>query len=101
MLPTIVFPTSDDSAIHAPTQLDTAPYHDLGDVAPGGRESFCLDPGTEICWRSRLYARSPQTHQQLQLHRKFNLWAFPDQNGKPYNRLRLALDVDGGQLRLF
>jgi hypothetical protein len=45
--------------------------------------------------------QQPPREQQLQLHRKFSLWAFPDQNGRPYNRVGLALNIDDGQLVLF
>lgn len=43
----------------------------------------------------------PPWKQQFGLHRKFNLWAFPDQQGGPYNRVELALNVDDGQLGFF
>ncbi len=39
--------------------------------------------------------------QEFKLHRKFNLWAFPDKEGKPYNDVSLALRVDDGQMSLF
>lgn len=39
--------------------------------------------------------------QEYQLLRKFNLWAFPDENGRPYNPSVSALDEPGAQLRLF
>ncbi len=45
--------------------------------------------------------RRPPWLQQFKLHRKFSLWAFPDQEGKPYNRVPLALQVDDGQTSLF
>jgi len=45
--------------------------------------------------------QQPPWKQQFQLHRKFNLWAFPDQDGRPYNRVGLALNIDDGQLGLF
>jgi hypothetical protein len=41
--------------------------------------------------------RRPPWQQEFKLHRKFNLWAFPDQNSKPCNRVPLALQVDDGQ----
>ncbi|MGQ9694956.1 MAG: hypothetical protein ACUVWV_09450 [Thermodesulfobacteriota bacterium] len=37
--------------------------------------------------------------QQLSLYRKFNLWAFPDKDGRPYNNLPLLLK-DDSQLAL-
>lgn len=36
----------------------------------------------------------PSRQQEFKLRRKFNLWAFPDRDGKPYNRVPLALRVD-------
>ncbi|WP_447973909.1 hypothetical protein [Nitrospira sp. Kam-Ns4a] len=44
--------------------------------------------------------QQPPWNQQFGLHRKFNLWAFPDQHGRPYNRVGLALTVNDGQMRL-
>lgn len=43
----------------------------------------------------------PPWRQKLGLHRKFNFWAFPDHDGKPYNRVRLALQIDDGQAGVF
>lgn len=45
--------------------------------------------------------QQPPWKQQFDLHRKFNLWAFPDQQGRPYNRVELALNIDDGQTGLF
>jgi len=45
--------------------------------------------------------RRPPWEQEFKLHRKFNLWAFPDKEGKPYNRVPLALRVDDGQMSFF
>jgi len=45
--------------------------------------------------------QQPPWKQQFQLHRNFSLWAFPDQNGRPYKRVALALHIDDGQLGLF
>ncbi|WNC60568.1 hypothetical protein RHJ80_01030 [Thermosynechococcus sp. QS41] len=45
--------------------------------------------------------QQPPWQQKFGLHRKFNLWAFPDQNGSPYNKVKLALNIDDGQLSLF
>jgi len=39
--------------------------------------------------------------QNLGLHRKFNLWAFPDESGRPRNNVPLSLRIDDGQLALF
>ncbi len=39
--------------------------------------------------------------QQYGLYRKFDLWGFPDKEGKPYNELPFALRADPGQLSLF
>ncbi len=44
----------------------------------------------------------PPWEQTLGLYRKFNLWAFPDADGKPYNNITLALKVNNEyQLSLF
>lgn len=44
--------------------------------------------------------QQPPWQQKFGLHRKFNLWGFPDQNGSPYNKVELALNIDDGQLSL-
>lgn len=43
----------------------------------------------------------PPWEQELGLHRKFSVWAFPDDKGRPYNNLTLALSLDDSQLSLF
>lgn len=43
----------------------------------------------------------PPWEQKFKLHRKFNLWAFPDEEGKPYDRVPLALQVDDEQMSMF
>jgi len=45
--------------------------------------------------------RKAPWEQQYGLHRKYNLWAFPDDEGRPYNKLPLQLRVDDGQLSFF
>ena len=45
--------------------------------------------------------RRPPWQQQFQLHRKFNLWGFPNKDGKPYDCLPLALEAGGSQESLF
>ncbi len=45
--------------------------------------------------------RKKPREQQYALHRKFNVWAFPDEQGRPYNNVRFALDANPNQLRLF
>ncbi len=55
----------------------------------------------EMIVRWYLDLQQPTRKQQFGLHRKFNLWGFPDPNGRPYNRVKLALNIDDGQLRLF
>lgn len=45
--------------------------------------------------------QKPPWQQKFRLHRKFNLWGFPDDDRKAYNRLKLALNIDDGQLSLF
>ena len=54
---------------------------------------------TVVRWCEDL--RRPLWQQEFKLHRKFSFWAFPDQDGKPYNRVLLALQVDDGQANLF
>ena len=39
--------------------------------------------------------------QQYRLHRKFNVWGFPDKEGKPYNDISFALKMNPNQLSLF
>jgi len=39
--------------------------------------------------------------QRLGLHRKFNLWAFLDNNGRAYDNLPMALRIFDGQRSLF
>lgn len=48
-----------------------------------------------------LDTQQPSWEQKLGLHRKFNLWAFPDTNGRPFSELNLRLRLDDGQLSLF
>ncbi|MDR7415272.1 MAG: hypothetical protein QN193_01110 [Armatimonadota bacterium] len=45
--------------------------------------------------------QQPPWKQQFRLHRRFNLWAFPDKEGKPYNRVALALQTGDRQPSLF
>lgn len=45
--------------------------------------------------------QQPPWQQKLGLHRKFNLWAFPDHNGAPCDQVELALQDDDDQLTLF
>lgn len=45
--------------------------------------------------------QQPPWQQIYKLHRKFNLWGFPDREGKPYNNVPLALPADDAQLPLF
>lgn len=45
--------------------------------------------------------RRPLREQTYGLHRKFNLWAFPGGDGKPYNNVPLALPPNDGQMGLF
>jgi len=42
----------------------------------------------------------PTWKQKLSLIRKFNLWAFPDKEGKPYNSVPLQLEPNDNQLTL-
>ncbi len=45
--------------------------------------------------------RNPPWQQQYSLHRKYNLWVFPDRDGKPYNDPELKLSLYEGQNLLF
>ena len=45
--------------------------------------------------------RNPPWEQYFGLHRKFNLWAFPDAKGRPYNDVSLTLHIEDSQLMLF
>ncbi|GBD26187.1 hypothetical protein HRbin30_01517 [bacterium HR30] len=51
-----------------------------------------------VSWYQDL--QRPPWEQRLKMHRRFNLWGFPDENGKPFNEFRMAL-LDDGQLFLF
>ena len=56
-----------------------------------------LELGKMVCrWYQDL--RNPPWRQRFQMHRKFNLWGFPDDRGKPYNKLPLALSQNDGLL---
>lgn len=39
--------------------------------------------------------------QEYKMHRKFNLWGFPDESGKPFNYFQMALSQCDEQLSLF
>lgn len=52
-----------------------------------------------VRWCEDLYL--PPRQQTYKLLRKFSLWAFPDCDGRPYNRVPLALRADDRQGRLF
>ncbi|MEM0204045.1 MAG: hypothetical protein QXO16_08490 [Archaeoglobaceae archaeon] len=41
--------------------------------------------------------QKPLWEQTLDLHRKFNVWAFPDEEGKPYTNLEFALQCEDDQ----
>lgn len=45
--------------------------------------------------------RRPLREQRYNLYHKFNIWAFPDNEGRPYNNVPLALPPDDVQLPLF
>jgi len=45
--------------------------------------------------------RSPPWEQKLGLHRKFNVWAFPDKDGQAYIELPLQLRINEQQLSFF
>lgn len=46
-------------------------------------------------------AQRPPWKQQYRLHRRFNLWGFPNEQGRPYNNVHLSLQIDNGQMSLF
>ncbi|GIU83212.1 MAG: hypothetical protein KatS3mg006_2276 [Pyrinomonadaceae bacterium] len=52
-----------------------------------------------VRWHQDL--RLPPQKQEYKLQRKFNLWGFPDHEGRPYNNVTLALPVDDRQESLF
>lgn len=39
--------------------------------------------------------------QSFGLHRRFSFWGFPDDKGRPYDRVPLELKLDNGQMSLF
>jgi hypothetical protein len=39
--------------------------------------------------------------QEYKMHRKFNIWGFPDEEGKPFTNFDIALPTCPGQLKLF
>jgi len=43
----------------------------------------------------------PPWERKLDMHRKFDLWAFPDEKGAPYNRVSFGLPISDKQLKLF
>lgn len=45
--------------------------------------------------------QQPPWRQQYRLHRRFNLWGFPDKEGRPYSNMRLNLEIQNGQMSLF
>ncbi|MCX8139280.1 MAG: DUF3800 domain-containing protein [Gemmataceae bacterium] len=45
--------------------------------------------------------QNPPWKQQYRMQRKFNLWGFPDENGKPFNHFQMALSQSPEQLPLF
>jgi len=44
--------------------------------------------------------QNPPWKQRYKMQRKFNLWGFPNENGKPFNHFQMALSY-AGQLALF
>jgi len=45
--------------------------------------------------------KKPPWEQNPRMHRRFDLWAFPDSNGRPYREVPLALDPGDRQLLMF
>ena len=68
-------------------------------VAASKRPTKCALGEFIVRWCRDL--QGPPWKQQFGLHRRFNLWAFPDDRRAPYNRVSLSLDVEDGQLPLF
>lgn len=52
-----------------------------------------------VSWYQDL--QNPPWKQQYKMQRKFNLWGFPDENGKPFNCFQMALPRHSEQLELF
>jgi len=44
---------------------------------------------------------NPPWEQEYKLHRKFNLWAFPNHKGEPYNNIPFSLKINDKQLKIF
>jgi len=51
-----------------------------------------------VSWYEDL--QKPPWEQKLGMHRKFNLWGFPDDEGRPFNKFTMKLTIDEGQLPL-
>jgi len=45
--------------------------------------------------------QNPPWEQKYKLHRKFNLWAFPNHKGEPYNNISFSLKIYENQLKIF
>lgn len=45
--------------------------------------------------------RKQPRKQEFQMYRRYNLWAFPNHEGCPYNHVPLSLKVEDGQQRLY
>lgn len=52
-----------------------------------------------ISWYQDL--QNPPWKQNFNMHRKFNIWGFPDKNGKPFTQFSMALSKCPEQLSLF
>lgn len=65
-------------------------------LVAGSRRATKRELGSYIVrWCEDL--RKPPWQQSLGLHRKLNIWAFPDTDGKPYNNPSFALPLDSPQ----
>jgi hypothetical protein len=51
-----------------------------------------------VKWHKDLFL--PPWKQTFNLQKKFHLWAFPDENGVPYNDIKFTLKIDDRQLNL-
>lgn len=52
-----------------------------------------------VSWYQDL--QKPPWQQQYKMHRKFNIWGFPDENGQPFNRFTMKLAQSSDQLSFF
>lgn len=81
----------------------------LTDILLGATQSALVKSSirpTKIYLASRITAwyqdlQKPQKQQFYRMHRKFDLWGFPDDQGRPFNRFSLSCSTSDQQLTLF